>query len=89
MLYREMIVVDVDDINEEVWRQFNTAVDTRDLFWSDYFGTGYKYLDFFEDEVYIGFDPQIEQDCRERNLVRCVLRDNFPEQSGILVDLEW
>lgn len=87
MNYREMIVVDVDDINEEVWRQFNTAVDTRELFWP--FGTGYGYLDFSEDEDYEGFDPQIEQDCRERNLVRCVLRDIFPDWEGILVDLEW
>lgn len=89
MNYREMIVVDVADINEEVWRQFNTAVDTRDLFWSGYYGTGYKYLDFTYDEEYEGFDPQIEQDSRERNLVRCVLRDIFPEWGGILVDLEW
>ena len=48
-----------------------------------------KYLDFSEDEQYEGFDPQIEQDSRERNLVRCVLRDIFPEQQGILVNLEW
>lgn len=89
MNYREMIVVDVDDINEEVWRQFNTAVDTRGLFWENYYGTGYKYLDFSYDEEYEGFDPQIEQDSRERNLVRCVLRDIFPERRGILVDLEW
>ena len=51
MNYREMIVVDVDDIDEEVWRQFNTDVDTRYLFWPDHFGTGYKYLDFSEDEA--------------------------------------
>ena len=89
MDYREMIVVDADDINEAVWRKFNTMVDTRDLFWPDYFGTDYKYLDFSEDEVYEGFDPQIEQDSRERNLVRCVLRDVFSEYGGILVDLEW
>ena len=89
MRYREMIVVDVDDINDAVGRQFNTAVDTRNLFWSGPYENGYKYLDFSEDEEYVGFDPQIEQDCRERNLVRCVLRDIFPDWEGILVDLEW
>ena len=87
MRYREMIVVDVADIDEEVWRQFNTAVDTRELFWP--FGIGYQYLDFSEDEVYEGFDSQIEQDSRERNLIRCVLRDIFPDWEGVLVDLEW
>ena len=89
MNYREMIVVDVEDINEEVWRQFNTAVDTRDLFWPNYYGIGYKFLDLTEDEEYEGFDPQTEQDTRERNLVRCVLRDIFPGWYGVLVDLEW
>ena len=89
MNYRVAIVVDVDDIDEEVRRQFNTDVDTRYLFWPDHFGTGYKYLDFSEDEVYEGFDPHIEQDCRERNLVRCMLKDIFPNWNGVLVDLEW
>lgn len=89
MDYREMIVVDVNDINEEVWRQFNTVVDTRALFWEDYYGTGYKYLDFSEDEEYSGFISQVEQNSRERNLVRCVLRDIFPNREGVLVDLEW
>lgn len=89
MNYREMIVVDVDDINEEVWRRFHTAVDTRELFWANYDSTGYKYLDFSEDEEYSGFVSQVEQNSRERNLIRCVLRDIFPDWNGVLVYLEW
>lgn len=86
-----MPVVDVDELENAVNRQFNCEInEMRNLLFDDNYSND-CYCNFYYDEmeVYEGYDWQDEEGIRLRNLVRAYLQDTIPDYQAVLIDVSW
>ena len=90
-IYTMYPVVDADELERAVNQQFDCEIsEIRNLlFGDDYQNDSYKLFDYFDMEVYEGYDWQDEEEIRLRNLVRAYLQDTIPDYQAVLIDVSW
>lgn len=95
MKYEMMPVVDANELERILIAQYGpNAMGNQDfmanvLFGDEYNNDSYKSYYFQEDEEFTGKFWQDEEKIRIRNCVNSILRDLFPDQERILVDVSW
>ena len=80
-----------EDLREAVNTQFGCEIENiaNLLFPEDYMNDCYKSYNFEVDDEYHGYDWEDEERIRLTNLVNAYLRDVFPGEKRILIDVSW
>ena len=94
MKHKIMPVIDIDDLEQAIEIQFGKEVlahyEIRQLLFYDEYMNDCCIRYYFGDDVkYHGYRWEDENDISIRNLINQFLRDEFPGQTDILIDVSW
>lgn len=83
-------VVNVDELENEINRQYDVDYDLRNmLFFDEYVNDCYKKFYYKDLEVYEGKPWQDADAITRRNVVKTYLQDILPNYKCILLDVSW
>lgn len=89
--YSKAIVVEACDLEEAVSTRYGIEInEIRSLLFNDdYMNDCFKTYYFGEDDEYKGYSWQNEEDIKTKNLINQFLRETFPNETEILIDVSW
>lgn len=89
--YSKAIVVEACDLEEAVSTKYGVEIEEiRSLLFGDsYVNDSFKNYYFEEDDEYNGYSWENEEDIKARNLINQFLREEFPGETNILIDVSW
>jgi hypothetical protein len=89
--YSKAIVVEACDLEEAVSAKYGVEIEEiRSILFDDnYINDSYKRYYFEEDDEYNGYSWENEENIKARNLVNQFLREEFPGETEILIDVSW
>jgi hypothetical protein len=89
--YSKAIVVEACDLEEAVSTRYGIEInEIRSLlFYDDYMNDCFKTYYFGEDDKYEGYSWQNEENIKTKNLINQFLRETFPNEQEVLIDVSW
>ena len=94
MKYKEIKVVEANEIEKAVEKHYGVNIELAELMWPENFMNDcYKYLCFDEDMIMENKEDMERHPekarYRERAMVYSIMKNYFPDDETVLVDVSW
>lgn len=89
--YSKAIVIKACDLREAVFAKYGVEIEEirNLLFYDDYTNDCFKKYYFDDDYEYEGNSWENEEDIKTKNLINQLLRETFPGETEVLIDVSW
>lgn len=89
-IYTLYPVVDIEELERAVNRQFDVELDLRELLFDYEYDNGSLKRFWYDNiEEFKGYSWQDEKSIRETALVKTYLQDAIPDYGCVLIDVSW